>query len=157
MGHKCCVSVGCYCHYEHYRQCLTIPGCGNVSLGVPVPHFSGTQTDLSREACLLFGLLILSPEVMLVYRTNQTIHFPPDSSLRVVLKTDDICRCLPVCPLPDLGALPSSPPSWSSSIQFNSTTIYRELLQDRHSADPGDTERHSSLAQESPGLPTSPI
>lgn len=96
----------------------------NASLGVLVPHFSGTQTDLSREACLLFGLLMLSPEVMLVYCTNQTIGFPPDPSLWVVLKPDDICRCLPVCLLPDLGA----PPSWSGSIQFNSTTIYRALL-----------------------------
>lgn len=121
----------------------------NASLGVLVPHFSGTQTDLSREACLLFGLLMLSPEVMLVYCTNQTIGFPPDPSLWVVLKPDDICRCLPVCLLPDLGP----PPSWSGSIQFNSTTIYRSLLWPGAALTLEIQREISSLAQETPGLP----
>ena len=124
-------------------------GRANVSLGVLVPHFSGTQTDLSRDACLLFGLLMLSPEVMLVYCTNQTVGFPPDPSLRAVLKPDDICRCLPVCPLPDLGPLPS----WSGSIQFNSTTIYRALLWPGAALTLEIQREISSLAQETPGLP----
>lgn len=45
-----------------------------------VPHFCGTWEDLSRDAYLLFGSLILSPEETLVYGTNQTVGFPSDPS-----------------------------------------------------------------------------
>lgn len=44
-----------------YDKCSV---CRNALLGVLVLHFSGTQTDLSREGCLLLDLLILSPKVV---------------------------------------------------------------------------------------------
>ena len=110
------------------------------------------NSDLSREDSLLFGLLIPGPEVMLVDCTNQTTVFPPGPSLRVVWKPDVIDRCLPVCPLPDLGPFPFSPSSWPGSIQFNSTNIYRALLPARCSATLEIQREIGSLAQETPGL-----
>lgn len=44
-------------------------------LGILVLHFSRTQTGLSGEDCLVFGLLIISPEEMVVYGTNKTMRF----------------------------------------------------------------------------------
>lgn len=43
-------------------------------LGILVLHFSETQTGHSGD-CLLFGLLIISPEEMVVYGTNKTMRF----------------------------------------------------------------------------------
>lgn len=124
-------------------------------LGILVLHFSGTQTGLSGEDCLLFGLLIISPVEMVVYGTNKTMRFLSKPLSPSGVKGRWHMQMVFVsAPLSDLGPfLPHLPPG---PVQYNlirwSFTEYCYM--------PGAVltlevqGEISCLAQETPSLPT---
>lgn len=106
---------------------------------------------------LLFGLPVLSPEVMVVYGTNQIRRFPsrpvPASG---IIKPADICRlssCLPLCLIqgPFLSHLLPGP------VQYNLMIIYRALLSPGAARTLEVQAEISSLSQETPSSQLTPI
>lgn len=77
-----------------------VPSSWCALLDVPVPHFSGTQTDLSREACRHFWCVLLSPKVMVVHWMNLTMNFHPDLFPLLLVKPNgnySLPSHLPLC------------------------------------------------------------
>lgn len=124
-------------------------------LGILVLHFSETQTGHSGEDCLLFGLLIISPEEMVVYGTNKTMRFLSKPLSPSGVKGRWHMQIVFVsAPLSDLGPfLPHLPPD---PVQYN--LIRWSFTEDCYMPGavltPEVQGEISCLAQETPSLPT---